>query len=34
MFIDPTIYGERHEPGKRAIASNITPSNLGLGQVL
>ena len=33
MNIDPTLYGERHSPGIRASASNITSTNLGLGQV-
>ena len=33
LDINVTLWGERHEPGAMGAVSNVTPNNLGLGEV-
>ena len=33
VVVNPTLFGERHDPNLRGMVSNITTHNLGLGQV-
>jgi sedoheptulokinase len=31
--VNPTLFGERHDPNLRGTISNLTPNNTGLGHV-